>query len=120
MYVGHVCIYAPHVCMCIYAMCVPHVCMLVYATYVYMSCVYVCICPVCICPIYMCVNATCVCIYHECMCVYHMCVVAQGNQKRVLDPQELELQVVVSCLMRMLEPELGGNCKSITPFTFKG
>jgi hypothetical protein len=31
-----------------------------------------------------------------CVCVPHVCPVSRGGQKRALDPQELELQMVVS------------------------
>jgi hypothetical protein len=38
-----------------------------------------------------CVSFACMCV-----CVPHVCPVSRGGQKRALDPQELELQMVVS------------------------
>ena len=50
----------------------------------------------------------CVCV---CVCVlvlaYAMYVCVSGGQKSVLDPLELEFQVVMSCPMWMLGTELG-------------
>lgn len=46
------------------------------------------------------------CVYecmYICMYVHHVCG-ALGGHKRVLGPLELELQVVMSCLMWVSEP----------------
>ena len=37
-----------------------------------------------------------------CMCVCYMCASAQGGQKRVLDPLDLDLQVAVGSLLWVL------------------
>lgn len=47
-----------------------------------------------------------------CLCMVIMCVCAQRSQKRVLDPLELHLQVVVSHTMWVLGTELGSSTVS--------
>ena len=42
-----------------------------------------------------------------CRCVCHMCVGAQGGQRKVLDPLQLELQMIVRHLQRCWEPNSG-------------
>ena len=47
------------------------------------------------------------CMYFVCMYVHHMCARACRDQKRALGILELELQVVVSCLVGCWESNPG-------------
>lgn len=51
---------------------------------------------------------------HVCLCTPSVPGV-RGVQKRVLAPQELELQGVVNCLMWVLRTKLGLSVKAISP-----
>lgn len=53
----------------------------------------------------MCVHVLYICL-SEHMYVYQLCIGAQGSQKRVSDPPELELHMVVSHLMWVVGTEL--------------
>ena len=49
--------------------------------------------------------------------MHAVCVGAHGDQKRVLDPLELEFQVVVSCLMWVLGTKPRSSARAANTLT---
>lgn len=71
-------------------------------------CIYACLC--------LHVHAN-VCVYVCYICVYafvHMCRAACGGQKRLSDPLEMELQMGVRCLVRVLGTTFLSSVRAVT------